>query len=90
MSACLAQQEPSRLHSSGPGTFAAGSAQALRSLVRALPLSSIGEVFEEVAGRPRRQHRAIENSTEGTVNNTSCPDSPPKICGEVELASIST
>ena len=56
--------------------------------VRALPLASIGEVFEEVqAGHADFGVVPIENSTEGTVNNTldMFLTSPLKICGEVEL-----
>jgi chorismate mutase/prephenate dehydratase len=90
MSACLAQQEPLKVTFLGPeGTF---SQQAVLKhfghSVRALPLSSIGEVFEEVqAGHADFGVVPIENSTEGTVNNTldMFLTSPLKICGEVEL-----
>jgi chorismate mutase/prephenate dehydratase len=90
MSACLAQQEPLKVTFLGPeGTF---SQQAVLKhfghSVRALPLASIGEVFEEVqAGHADFGVVPIENSTEGTVNNTldMFLASPLKICGEVEL-----
>jgi len=90
MSACLAQQEPLKVAFLGPeGTF---SQQAVLKhfghSVRALPLTSIGEVFEEVqAAHADFGVVPIENSTEGTVNNTldMFLSSPLKICGEVEL-----
>jgi chorismate mutase / prephenate dehydratase len=90
MSACLAQQEPLKVAFLGPeGTF---SQQAVLKhfghSVRALPLTSIGEVFEEVqGGHADFGIVPIENSTEGTVNNTldMFLTSPLKICGEVEL-----
>jgi chorismate mutase/prephenate dehydratase len=90
MSACLAQQEPLKVAFLGPeGTF---SQQAVLKhfghSVRALPLTAIGEVFEEVqAGHADFGIVPIENSTEGTVNNTldMFLTSPLKICGEVEL-----
>jgi chorismate mutase / prephenate dehydratase len=90
MSACLAQQEPLKVAFLGPeGTF---SQQAVLKhfghSVRALPLTSIGEVFEEVqAAHADFGIVPVENSTEGTVNNTldMFLSSPLKICGEVEL-----
>jgi chorismate mutase / prephenate dehydratase len=90
MSACLAQQEPLKVGFLGPeGTF---SQQAVLKhfghSVRALPLAAIAEVFEEVqAGHADFGVVPIENSTEGTVNNTldMFLSSPLKICGEVEL-----
>jgi chorismate mutase/prephenate dehydratase len=90
MSACLAQQEPLKVAFLGPeGTF---SQQAVLKhfghSVRALPLPAIDEVFEEVqAGHADFGLVPIENSTEGTVNNTldMFLSSPLKICGEVEL-----
>ncbi len=90
MSACLAQQEPLKVAFLGPeGTF---SQQAVLKhfghSVRALPLSAISEVFEEVqAGHADFGIVPIENSTEGTVNHTldMFLTSPLKICGEVEL-----
>jgi chorismate mutase / prephenate dehydratase len=90
MSACLAQQEPLKIAFLGPeGTF---SQQAVLKhfghSVRALPLSAIDEVFEEVqSGHADFGIVPIENSTEGTVNNTldMFLVSPLKICGEVEL-----
>ncbi|MFO7305330.1 MAG: prephenate dehydratase [Gammaproteobacteria bacterium] len=90
MSACLAQQEPLKVAFLGPeGTF---SQQAVFKhfghSVRALPLPSIGDVFEEVqAGNADFGVVPVENSTEGTVNNTldMFISSPLKICGEIEL-----
>jgi chorismate mutase / prephenate dehydratase len=90
MSACLAQEEPLKIGFLGPeGTF---SQQAVLKhfghSVRALPLPAISEVFEEVqAGHADFGVVPIENSTEGTVNNTldMFLNSPLKICGEVEL-----
>lgn len=91
MSACLAQQEPLKVAFLGPeGTF---SQQAVLKhfghSVRALPLPAIRDVFEEVqAGHADFGVVPVENSTEGTVNNTldMFITSPLKICGEVELA----
>ncbi len=90
MSACLAQEEPLKVAFLGPeGTF---SQQAVLKhfghSVRALPLAEISEVFGEVqAGHADFGVVPIENSTEGTVNNTldMFLASPLKICGEVEL-----
>jgi chorismate mutase/prephenate dehydratase len=90
MSACLAQEEPLKVAFLGPeGTF---SQQAVLKhfghSVRALPLAEISEVFGEVqAGHADFGVVPIENSTEGTVNNTldMFLTSPLKICGEVEL-----
>ena len=90
MSACLAQQEPLKVAFLGPeGTF---SQQAVLKhfghSVRALPLPAIDEVFEEVqSGHADFGIVPIENSTEGTVNNTldMFLASPLRICGEVEL-----
>lgn len=90
MSACLALQEPLKVAFLGPeGTF---SQQAVLKhfghSARALPMPTINEVFEEVqAGHADFGVVPIENSTEGTVNNTvdMFLNSPLKICGEVEL-----
>jgi chorismate mutase/prephenate dehydratase len=90
MSACLAQEEALKIAFLGPeGTF---SQQAVLKhfghSVRALPLVTIGEVFDEVqAGHADYGVVPIENSTEGTVSNTldMFMISPLKICGEVEL-----
>ena len=90
MSACLSLQEPLKVTYLGPeGTF---SQQAVLKhfghSVRALPVPTIAEVFEEVqAGHADFGVVPIENSTEGTVNNTldMFLNSPLKICGEVEL-----
>lgn len=90
MSACLAQQEPLKVGFLGPeGTFTqAAVLKHFGHSVRALPLQSIGEVFHEVeAGAADFGVVPIENSTEGTVNNTldMFLTSPLKICGEIEL-----
>ena len=90
MSACLAQQEPLKVAFLGPeGTFTQTAVLThFGHSVRALPLSSIDEVFHEVeAGNADFGVVPIENSTEGTVNHTldRFLTSPLKICGEVEL-----
>jgi chorismate mutase/prephenate dehydratase len=90
MSACLAQQEPLKIAYLGPeGTF---TQQAVHKQfghsVRALPLTSVEEVFHEVeAGTADFGVVPIENSSEGTVNSTldMFLISPLGICGEVEL-----
>jgi chorismate mutase/prephenate dehydratase len=90
MSACLAQQEPLKVGFLGPeGTF---TQQAVTKhfghSVRALSLTSIEEVFREVeAGTADFGVVPIENSSEGTVNNTldMFLASTLGICGEVEL-----
>jgi chorismate mutase/prephenate dehydratase len=90
MSACLAQQEPLKIGFLGPeGTFTQSAVyKHFGHSVRALPYGAIDEIFHEV-----ESHAAdfgvvpIENSTEGTVNNTldMFVSSPLKICGEIEL-----
>ena len=90
MSACLAQEEPLKVAFLGPeGTFSqAAVLKHFGHSVRALPLAEINEVFTEVqAGHADFGIVPIENSTEGTVNNTldMFLTSPLKICGEVEL-----
>ena len=90
MSACLAQQEPLKVAFLGPeGTFTQTAVlKHFGHSVRALPLASIDEVFHEVeAGHADFGVVPVENSTEGTVNNTldMFLTSPLKICGEVEL-----
>jgi chorismate mutase/prephenate dehydratase len=90
MSACLAQQEPLKVGFLGPeGTFTqAAVLKHFGHSVRALPLPTIDEVFHEVeAGAADFGVVPIENSTEGTVNNTldMFLTSPLKICGEIEL-----
>jgi chorismate mutase/prephenate dehydratase len=90
MSACLAQQNALKIGYLGPeGTF---TQQAVLKYfghsVRPLPLSSVEEVFHEVeSGAADFGVVPIENSTEGTVNNTldMFLTSPLKIIGEVEL-----
>jgi chorismate mutase/prephenate dehydratase len=90
MSACLAQQEPLKIAFLGPeGTFSQQATfKHFGHSVRALPLGTINEVFHEVqAGNADFGVVPIENSTEGTVNNTldMFISSPLKICGEIEL-----
>ena len=90
MSACLAQQEPLKIGYLGPeGTF---SQQAvLKHFGRSahgLPLSSIEEVFQEVAsGAADFGVVPVENSGQGTIQITldMFLTSDLKICGEVEL-----
>ncbi len=90
MSACLAQQEPLKVAFLGPeGTFSQTAVHThFGHSVRALPLTSTDEVFHEVeAGAADFGVVPVENSTEGTINNTldRFLNSPVKICGEVEL-----
>ena len=90
MSACLAQQEPLKVGYLGPeGTFTQQAVlKHFGHSVRALPLTSISEVFAEVeSGAADFGVVPIENSTEGTVNHTidMFLSSTLKICGEVEL-----
>jgi len=90
MSACLAQEEPLKVGFLGPeGTFTQSAViKHFGHSVRALPLSTIEEVFHEVeAGVADFGVVPIENSTEGTVNHTldMFLTSPLKICGEVEI-----
>jgi chorismate mutase / prephenate dehydratase len=90
MSACLAQQNALKIGYLGPeGTF---TQQAVLKYfghsVRPLPLGSVQEVFHEVeSGAADFGVVPIENSTEGTVNNTldMFLTTPLKIIGEVEL-----
>jgi chorismate mutase/prephenate dehydratase len=90
MSACLAQEEPLKVAFLGPeGTFTQSAVlKHFGHSVRALPLTTIEEVFSEVEGGVADFGVVpIENSTEGTVNHTldMFLTSPLKICGEVEL-----
>jgi chorismate mutase/prephenate dehydratase len=90
MSACLAQQEPLKIGYLGPeGTFTQTAVyQQFGHSVRALPYSTIDEVFQEVeSGAADFGVVPIENSTEGTVNHTldMFLTSPLKIGGEIEL-----
>ncbi|MCR6661584.1 MAG: prephenate dehydratase [Luteimonas sp.] len=90
MSACLAQQEPLKIGYLGPeGTF---SQQAVHKhfghSAKGLPLSSVEEVFDEVAaGHADFGVVPVENSGQGTIQSTLdlFLTSPLKICGEVEL-----
>ena len=90
MSSCLAQQEPLKIGYLGPeGTFTQSAvSKFFGHSVRAMPLQSIDEVFQEVeSGVADFGIVPVENSTEGTVNHTvdRFLISPLKICGEVEL-----
>lgn len=90
MSACLAQQEPLKVGFLGPeGTFTQTAVfKHFGHSVRALPFHTIDEVFQEVeSGAADLGVVPIENSTEGSVNNTldMFLTSPLKIAGEVEL-----
>ena len=90
MSACLAQQEPLKIGFLGPeGTFTQTAVyKHFGHSVRALPFHTIDEVFQEVEGGIADFGVVpIENSTEGSVNNTldMFLTSPLKIAGEIEL-----
>ena len=90
MSACLAQQEPLKIGFLGPeGTFTQTVVfKHFGHSVRALPFHTIDEVFQEVeCGAADFGVVPIENSTEGSVNNTldMFLTSPLKIAGEIEL-----
>ena len=90
MSACLAQQGPLKVGFLGPeGTFTQTAVlKHFGHSVRALPFHTIDEVFQEVeSGAADFGVVPIENSTEGSVNNTldMFLTSPLKISGEVEL-----
>ncbi|GAB2517102.1 prephenate dehydratase [Lysobacter humi (ex Lee et al. 2017)] len=90
MSACLAQQEPLKVGYLGPeGTHSQQAAlKHFGHSVRALPLASIEEVFQEVqAGNADFGVVPVENSTQGTIQSTldMFLSSEVRICGEVEL-----
>jgi chorismate mutase/prephenate dehydratase len=90
MSACLAQQQPLKVGFLGPeGTFTQTAVfKHFGHSVRALPFHTIDEVFQEVeCGAADFGVVPIENSTEGSVNNTldMFLTSPLKITGEIEL-----
>jgi chorismate mutase/prephenate dehydratase len=90
MSACLAQEKPLKVAFLGPeGTYAQSAVlKHFGHSVRALPLTSIDEVFQEVqAGNADFGVVPVENSSEGTVNNTldRFLATSLHICGEVEL-----
>ncbi len=90
MSACLAQQNPLKVGFLGPeGTFTQQAVlKHFGHSVRALPLGSVEEVFHEVeSGAADFGVVPVENSSEGTVNNTldMFLTSPLRICSEVEL-----
>ena len=90
MSACLAQQEPLKIGFLGPeGTFTQTAVfKHFGHSVRALPFHTIDEIFQEVeSGVADFGVVPIENSSEGSVNNTldMFLTSPLKIAGEIEL-----
>ncbi len=90
MSACLAQQEPLKIGFLGPeGPFTQTAVfKHFGHSVRALPFHTIDEVFQEVeCSTADFGVVPIENSTEGSVNNTldMFLTSPLKIAGEIEL-----
>ncbi|MGC4027789.1 MAG: prephenate dehydratase [Steroidobacteraceae bacterium] len=90
MSACLAQEKPLKVAFLGPeGTFTQQAVlKHFGHSVRALSLGSIDEVFQEVqAGNADFGVVPVENSAEGTVNNTldRFLTTSLHICGEVEL-----
>jgi chorismate mutase/prephenate dehydratase len=90
MSACLAQQKPLKIAYLGPqGTFSEmASYRYFGHAIHALPENSIDAVFAEVeAGIADFGVVPVENSTEGSVNNTldMFLSSPLKICGELDL-----
>ena len=90
MSACLAQERPLKVAFLGPeGTFTqAAVLKHFGHSVRALALPSTDDVFQEVqAGTANFGVVPIENSSEGTVNNTldRFLSTSLHICGEVEL-----
>ncbi len=90
MSACLAQEKPLKVAYLGPeGTYSQSAVlKQFGHSVRALALASIDEVFQEVqAGNADFGVVPVENSSEGTVNNTldRFMSTSLHICGEVEL-----
>ncbi|MCB1632968.1 MAG: prephenate dehydratase [Xanthomonadales bacterium] len=90
MSACLAQQSPLRIAFLGPeGTFSQSAVlKHFGHSVRALPLGTLDEVFQEVeAGNADFGVVPVENSSEGAVHHTLdlFPLTRLNICGEVEL-----
>lgn len=90
MSACLAQEKPLKVAFLGPeGTFTQQAVlKHFGHSVRALSLPSVDEVFQEVqAGHADFGVVPVENSAEGTVNNTldRFLTTSLHICGEVEL-----
>ena len=90
MSACLAQEKPLKVAYLGPeGTYSQSAVlKHFGHSVRALALTSIDEVFQEVqAGNADFGVVPVENSSEGTVNNTldRFMATSLHICGEVEL-----
>ena len=90
MSACLALEQPLAIAFLGPeGTFTQAAARKhFGHSVTTVPLSTIDEVFREVAsGAAHYGVVPVENSTEGVVSHTldMFMQSQLKICGEVQL-----
>ncbi len=90
MSACLALEDPVKVAFLGPeGTFTQqASLKHFGHSAVTIPLSSIDDVFREVAaGAVSYGVVPVENSTEGVVSHTldSFMDFNLKICGEVVL-----
>ena len=90
MSACLALEEPVKVAFLGPdGTFTQqASLKHFGHSAVSMPMSSIDDVFREVAaGAVNYGVVPVENSSEGVVSHTldSFMDSSLQICGEVVL-----
>ncbi len=90
MSSCLALEQQLKIAYLGPpGTFTQQAAiKHFGHCVRTVDLSTIDEVFREVAaGAAHFGVVPVENSSEGVVNNTldAFMSSNLRICGEVEL-----
>ncbi len=90
MSVCLALERPLKVAYLGPeGTFTQAAAQKhFGHSVRALPLGSISDVFQEVESEKADYGVVpVENSSEGVINHTldMFLSSPLQICGEVSL-----
>lgn len=91
MSACLAQQEALKIGYLGPpGTFSQAAVhEHFGHAIRALPLTTIDELFGEVeAGNADFGVVPVENSTEGMIDHTldNLLLTPLLICGEIEMS----
>ena len=90
MSACLAHQSPLKIAFLGPeGTYSQMAAQQFFGQgILSMPENTIDAVFAEVeSGVADFGVVPVENSTEGSVNNTldMFLSSPLKICGELDM-----
>ncbi|MBV1916234.1 MAG: prephenate dehydratase [Pseudomonadales bacterium] len=90
MSACLALEKPMRVAYLGPeGTYThAAALRQFGSSMKGMPVAGIDQVFQAVErGNAAYGVVPVENSTEGSVNQTlDCLlSSPLTICGELEL-----